>query len=212
MLESGGTAIVLAAGASVRFGGRPKALLPIGRELAIERILRLCQAAGYSPIVAVVGPHETEIRQALRRSPFAPDEFRPNPGWSAGRTGSVQCGLEEADGSDSALLWPVDSPLASAETLERLAERRRADALGLWFLPTYRGAGGHPVLFSRELFPRIRQLGPDAPLRSLLPALGPQVVRVEVNDPGVTANLNTPEAYYRALAAFSPEGDSWTAP
>ncbi|HEV2449342.1 MAG TPA: nucleotidyltransferase family protein [Thermoplasmata archaeon] len=212
MSERGGTAIVLAAGASRRFGGRPKALLPVGRELAIERILRLCQGAGYSPIVAVVGPHETEIRQALLRSEYPPDEFRSNPGWSAGRTGSVQCGLEEADESGSALLWPVDTPLASSETLERLAERRRSDSLGLWFLPTYHGAGGHPVLFSREVFPRIRHLGPDVPLRSLLPELGPQVVRVEVDDPGVTANLNTPEEYYRALATFSPERDSWTAP
>jgi molybdenum cofactor cytidylyltransferase len=210
MPEIKGAAIVLAAGASARFGGQPKALLPIGPELATERIVRLAREAGYSPVIVVVGPHEREIRAALAHSRHAPDEIRINPEWASGRTGSVQCGLEDQEAADSVLLWPVDAPLARAETLERLAERRRSDSLGLWFLPTFHGQGGHPVLWDRSVTPRVRALPPDAPLRSILPHLGAQVVRVEVPDPGVTANLNTPEEYRQALTAFLAGDTSWT--
>jgi molybdenum cofactor cytidylyltransferase len=205
-----GAAIVLAAGASVRFGGQPKALLPIGRELAIERVVRLSREAGYSPVIAVVGPHETEIRSAVAHSPHGPDEIRVNAEWASGRTGSVHCGLADQEEAGSILLWPVDSPLASAATLQALAERRRREALGLWFLPTFHGQGGHPVLWDRSVTPRVRALRPDAPLRSILPHLGAQVVRVELPDPGVTANLNTPEEYRQALTAFLAGDASWT--
>jgi molybdenum cofactor cytidylyltransferase len=210
MSEVEGTGIVLAAGASTRFGGRPKALLPIGPELAIERVVRISREAGYSPVIAIVGPHDREIRAALAHSHFAPDEIRLNPAWASGRTGSIHRGLEDQEGASSILLWPVDSPLAGAPTLAQLAERRHRDALGLWFLPTFHGQGGHPVVWDRSVTPRVQALRPDAPLRSLLPHLGAQVVRVEVPDPGVTANLNTPEEYRQALTVFLAEDTSWT--
>ncbi|MCI4345482.1 MAG: nucleotidyltransferase family protein [Thermoplasmata archaeon] len=208
-LEASAT-LILAAGASTRFGGHPKALLRLGSESAIERITRIAREAGFSPVVAVVGRHAVEIRSSLSLAKNRPDEIVENAEWAAGRTGSVQAGLAATDPGASILLWPVDCPLGSAATLETLVDRFRADALGLWFVPTYEGRGGHPVLFRPEVRPRVLALARDAPLRALLPELGPQVVRVPVSDPGVTANLNTPEQYEQMVRTRSEWEEPWT--
>jgi len=188
--------LVLASGASERFGGFPKACLDIGGEPAVRRIARLARDAGASPVVVVVGPHAPEVRRALGSEPVAIVE---NDGWAAGRTGSVQAGLERVPEGDDILLWPVDHPLVGPETLADLADARIRDRLAIWFIPVFRGESGHPVLIGHEARSAVEALAPATPLRAVLPHLGPQVRRVPVHDPGVVANLDTPEAFRLAV-------------
>lgn len=185
-------AIVPAAGASVRFRGFPKACLTVGEETAVHRIARMALAAGCSPVIVVAGPHEREIRRALEGTPV---EVVPNPRWALGRTGSIQVGLEHVPDGDDALLWPVDHPFVDDKSLVALGVARRRDALALWFIPMHLGQGGHPVLLRGPVLDAIRELSPDAPLRVLHPRFGPQVARVPVSDPGVVANVDSPEEY-----------------
>jgi CTP:molybdopterin cytidylyltransferase MocA len=205
-----GAALLLAAGASRRFGGRPKALLPVAGEVALTRTARIAREEGFAPVIAVVGRHAEEIERAVTGAPNAPDQIVRHPRWSEGRTGSIQRGLSELPPDRSVLLWPVDAPLARRSTVRQLAERAGSDSLGLWFLPTFEGRGGHPVLWKAEVTSQVLRLRPDQPLRNLLPRLGAQVARVAVDDAGVTANLNTPEEYYAAVAAFERRELSWT--
>jgi molybdenum cofactor cytidylyltransferase len=197
-------AIILSAGASNRHRGFPKACLPIGDETAVRRIVRLCGEARLSPIIAVTGLHDPEIRRALLGTPA---QIVRNHRWAAGRTGSLQTGLVQLDGSVDVVVWPVDHPFVDGHTLERLAAARSEDALAVWFLPMFQGRGGHPILLRREVLPAIDGLGPDAPLRQLISAFGPQVRRVAVPDPGVVANVDDPESYRIALEGWRR---SWT--
>ncbi len=195
-MTGGRSAVVLAAGASTRMAGRPKALLDVGGELAVNRLVRLCREEGFEPRV-VVGRHGTEIRSAL--SEPVP-EVVENPDWARGRTGSVQRGLEGLSPRTSVLVWPVDHPFVQAMTLRRLCTAAEHDAMGVWFLPTFEGAGGHPILVQPLAVDAIRGLEPDTPLRVLIARLGPQVVRVPCDDPGVCANIDTDDAYRQYLA------------
>jgi molybdenum cofactor cytidylyltransferase len=184
-------ALILAAGASTRFEGRPKALLPISGEPAVVRLVRISQEEGFVPRV-VVGSHSAEIRSALYLSRV---DIVDNPEWADGRTGSVQKGIEGLTDATSVLLWPVDHPFVQAMTLRRLRTVAEHDAMGVWFIPTFGGFGGHPVLLEPAVLPRIRALNPGAALRTLIPGFGPQVVRVPVEDPGVRANIDTERDY-----------------
>ncbi len=184
--------MVPAAGASVRFRGYPKACLPVGEEPAVRRIARLALEARCTPVVVVAGPHEHEIRRVLEGSPV---RIVPNPRWALGRTGSIQVGLEHVPEGDDVLLWPVDHPFVEDMSLDALARARRRDALALWFIPMYLGQGGHPVLLRSPVLDAIRALGPDEPLRTLHPRFGPQIARVPVSDPGVVANVDSPDEY-----------------
>lgn len=192
-------ALILAAGASTRFGGAPKACLEIDGEAAVARIARISLEVGCSRAIVVAGMHAREIRVALRDSPA---EVVVNEEWRAGRTGSVQLGLEALGRGVDAFLWPVDHPFVEDMSLNALLAARDADALAVWYIPMHGGRGGHPVLVRSAAFATVRALRPSAPLREVLPTLGPQVMRVPVADAGVVANVDTPEEFERRLAEW----------
>lgn len=189
-------AVVLAAGASNRFGGFPKACLSVGQETAVRRIVRLCHDEGVAPVVVVSGLHDPEIRRSLVG---APATVVRNANWAEGRTGSLNVGLEAVGPGSDVLIWPVDHPFVAPSTVERLDVLRTHDALALWFVPMHGGRGGHPILLREEALPAVRELPSRAPLRQLLAAFGPQVRRVPVGDPGVVANVDDRESFYYAL-------------
>jgi molybdenum cofactor cytidylyltransferase len=191
--------VVLAAGASTRFHGYPKACLRVGDESAVRRIARLALSAGSSPVVVVTGPHAPEIARALDGVPV---RLVHHPEWSSGRTSSVQAGLGHVPAGDDVLVWPVDHPFVDQGTLARMTAARAQDDLAVWFIPMYLGRGGHPVLLRSEAIDQVRALAPEEPMRGLLPWLGAQVRRVSVPDPGVVEDVDTPEEYRRYLEAW----------
>ncbi len=200
-------ALILAAGGSTRMGGEAKALLPIGNETAAERLVRIARAEGFEPVV-VAGAQAQRVEGALRRQ-FVRIVF--NDRWAEGRTGSIQAGLGGVASGLAVLLWPVDHPFVQAKTLRRLWEVADRDALGVWFIPSFQGQSGHPVLLRSPVLTRILSLPAEFPLRRLLPEFGPQVVRLEVADRGVTENVDTQESYLRLLSAWTGRGgDNWT--
>ncbi|MCI4358169.1 MAG: nucleotidyltransferase family protein [Thermoplasmata archaeon] len=203
MEPRGPVAVILSAGESRRFGGRPKALLPVGRETAIARIARIAQRAGASRVIAVLGPLRKEIERALDGHSV---DIEENAAWPEGRTGSVQLGLRAAGDATPVLVWPVDHPFVAEPTVDRLFAAASRDALATWVVPSFRGGGGHPVLLQRAAIRRVLELPSSAPLRSLIPVLGPQVLRVPVEDPGVLENVDSFDAYWSALEAWKRRG------
>lgn len=190
------SAVVLAAGASNRFGGFPKACLSIGQETAVHRVVRICRERGLDPVVVVTGLHDPEIRRSLTGGGA---HLVRNERWAEGRTGSVVAGLEAVGPDRDVLIWPVDHPFVEPSTVERLDVGRDHDALALWFVPMYLGRSGHPILLRAEALRAVRELAPAAPLRQLITAFGPQVRRIPVGDPGVVANVDDRTSFQYAL-------------
>ena len=201
-------AVILSAGSSTRFGGFPKSRLRIGDETAVHRTARIAIEGAFSPTVIVAGLHVDEISLDLRDLDVVVFHHKD---WSLGRTGSVQAGLTVAGTESDILLWPVDHPFVEAKTLRLLEEASMRDSLGVWFVPTFQGRGGHPVLLRPPVFGALSNLSPSAPLRGLLPSFGPQVLRVVVDDPGVVANVDTPEDYDRLAREWRNRQEArWT--
>ncbi|MCI4349215.1 MAG: NTP transferase domain-containing protein [Thermoplasmata archaeon] len=192
----------------MRFGGRAKALLPVGSESVLGRMIRIVRNAELDPVIVVVGAHSREIAASVAR-----DDVRivENLAWAEGRTGSVQRGIREADGSD-ALLWPVDHPFALERTVRTLLASLGRDDLAVWTIPTFEGRGGHPVLIRSAAHTAVLDLPRNAPLRSLLPKLGPQVRRIPVGDPGVVAEADTPESYAHGYSEWIARGGETDGP
>ena len=193
------SALLLSGGASTRFGDYPKALVSAGERSAIRRMAEVALEGGFDPVVVVVGPHHRPIAEELRGLDV---ELVDSEQWYEGRTASVQSGLRAIPPGSDVLFWPVDHPFVSTRTLDLLQAVRDSDALGVWFVPTYRGAGGHPVLWRDLVRTDVLELRPDAPIRALMPELGPQVRRVAVDDPGIVASIDTPEEYRESFDAW----------
>jgi molybdenum cofactor cytidylyltransferase len=171
----------------------------VGERTAIRRLAEISLEAGLDPVVVVVGAHREGIRHEVRSLPVTVVEAED---WYEGRTASVQAGLNALPVARDILFWPVDHPFVLPRTVELLARLPDRDLLGVWFIPTYQGNNGHPVLWRSTVRHELLELRPDAPIRALLPELGPQVRRVPVDDPGVVANVDTPEAYREAHDAW----------
>lgn len=176
---------MLAAGASTRMG-RPKALTRLGDETALERIVR---AAAGMRVIVVLGEHHDAVRASL---PALDVRWVRNPAPEMGRTGSLQRGLLAARAP--LLVLPVDHPLVRADTLRALAARPEE-----WVVPTYGGRGGHPLKLGGMGATAVLSAPPSTPLRDIPRMVGMEVTRVEVDDPGVLANLDTPESVDEAL-------------
>jgi len=183
--------LILAGGAGRRFGG-PKAwaLLPDGRTF-LEACAAALHGAGAVRVAATLPPGSVDPQiPGLNPLPL------PEPGLDM--FASLRTGLDRLIQSDDwqvLAVLPVDHPLVTAETVAALAA-----AEGQAVIPSYRGKHGHPIVIAREVVGSIvcgALTGPT--MREVLKAVG--AVDLEVDDPGVTANCNTPAALSEALKA-----------
>lgn len=201
-------ALILAAGGSTRMG-RPKLLLQWGDQTVIGASLSALLGAPVEWIGLVTGALGPSIgrraRSAYRLWPVSPERERPylrvihNPAWQEGMGSSLALGLEHIRPHlDGLFIALGDMPAVPTAIYALLAEafRRRPDQI---FRPVYQGRPGHPVLFPMALLAGVRPKG-DEGLRQVLLAHQDRVRLIEVEEPGVVLDLDTPEAYRQALA------------
>ncbi|HOC42216.1 MAG TPA: NTP transferase domain-containing protein [Thermoanaerobaculales bacterium] len=184
--------LILAGGEGRRFG-QPKALarLPDGRTF-LEACCGTLTAAGARPVAATLPPrHSGHEVPGLLQIPL------PGPGLDM--LGSVRWGLRQLASIPSwsaVVVLPVDHPLVGAAAIAELVAVDAAAAV-----PSYQGKHGHPVVLAREVAVRVvRDERAGATLRDLLRTV--EAVDVAVDDPGVVANCNTPEALRGWLERF----------
>jgi len=193
----GVAAVILAAGAGTRLGGVAKALLAYRGRSYLETVAATARAAGCVDAVVVVGaPFGDDVGAHARRLGL---RVRVNPAPERGMASSVAIGFAAIAGGPAAAawLWPVDHPAVTAATLgaliAALIEAPGAppgDAVDV-AQPRYHGRGGHPPLIRRALWPRLASCAgaPDG-ARGVLRAA--RVVAVDVGDPGVVRDVDTP--------------------
>lgn len=188
-------ALVLAAGRSERMG-RPKALLPLHGGTFLEAILGTIAGSRVDDVKVVLGHGSDEI---LRRVALSDDRAVTNADWPLGMLSSIRAGLRALPPEAEAfLLWPVDHPLASRETIDLLVAAFRAGA-GRIVAPRYAGRRGHPVLFDARLAGEM-VAAPDAVgAKAVVHAHEDEVATLDVDDPGVTTDIDTRAAYEAAL-------------
>ena len=73
-------------------------------------------------------------------------------------------------------------------------------------VPVYRGKRGHPTLFSAKLSPELLRAPEGEGARAVVHAHEKALVEVEVDDPGILTDIDTPQAYRKAFGRdLSPE-------
>lgn len=191
-------AIVLAAGESSRMG-RSKAMLPYGNasQTFVTRILQTLRAGGAAGAFVVGRQDDEVLRGEVETSgPFG--TFTVNPTPEQGQLSSLIAGLNAADrpGVSAVMVLPVDAPLVHASTIATLIATFSATRAPI-VRAVHAHAHGHPVIFARTLFDELRRADPAQGAKAVLRAHEDRVVNVEVNDPGVLADVDFPEDYER---------------
>jgi len=131
-------AVVLAAGASSRFGS-PK------QRLLLEPVLERVRASSVDGVVVVLGAHELQVS--------APSVHCPE--WERGPGASLRCGLQALPPeAQAAVVVLGDGPALSPEAVDRVIEAWREEGAEV-VAATYGGVRLHPVLLARSAWSRI---------------------------------------------------------
>jgi molybdenum cofactor cytidylyltransferase len=190
-------AIVLAAGQSKRMG-RPKALLQFGRKRMIAYVVEtLLQVKSINPIIVVTGYQASYIQDTLEgyRVESVYNEHYEN----GEMLSSIKRGILSLPSNiDAFLLALGDQPLVDSSTIKLLIDKWIKNSLPITY-PVYKGRNGHPLLFSASCINEILELSPTDTLKTFISRNKDKVYEVEVNDVGVTIDIDTPEDYESAL-------------
>jgi nicotine blue oxidoreductase len=140
------SALVLAAGASTRFGS-PK------QQLLVEPIVERVRVSSVDEVVVVLGAHD--VQTSARTVPCAD--------WERGPGASLRCGLAAlGDEVEAAVVVLGDGPTIDPRAIDRVIAAWRetgAERIGA----TYAGVRLHPLLLARAAWADV----PDAGMRAM---------------------------------------------
>lgn len=188
----GTAAIVLAAGKSERMG-QPKALLPRGGRTFIEILLETIADSPLGDVVVVLGHHRDVILDRVRLPRWV-----DNPDYERGMTTSFQAGIRALGDVPGTVLFLVDHPAPRLETIGRILESASRDRI---VVPRFGPRRGHPVFFGADPLREVLDLGPGEGANQVVRRHPARVIEVDVGDPSVVADLDTPEDLARWQAA-----------
>jgi len=184
--------LVLAAGASSRMG-MPKALLTLpGGERAIAYQTRLLIECGCRNVVAVIGSEADRI-QAEQPLPFPCARYVVHENWAQGRLSSLMTGLRALHDQEGVLIMPVDAIGISRKTLGAIISEAESGNHAA-VRASFNRQPGHVVWLSRNTVRELLKSNPgaDTPLNEWLRS---RTFLLEVHDPAVLNNANTPEEW-----------------
>ena len=192
------SAILTAAGESSRMGS-PKPLLPwpSGRgddTTLVEYQVSQLRCAGIDEIIVVLGHSADEIEPLVSRAGV---KSVLNPDYLRGKTTSIRAGLARIDaGAETVLLLAVDQP-RPASIISRVLQAHTLSGAAVTS-PLHLGRGGHPIAFDSRLLPELGEITEEGQgIREVIGRHLSRVHRVEIEDPAVRLDLNTPEDYRR---------------
>lgn len=189
------SAIVLAAGESRRMG-EFKQLLRLGDKTFVEHCVDNLLASRADEVIIVTGFRESAIRQAIGSRPV---KFAHNREYQTGMASSIKRGVEAlSEGARACVLSLVDQPQVGADVINRVIEAYEA-APTMIVIPTYEGRNGHPILLDLSLKEAVLAMDPEKGLRDVIRAHSNEVSRVEVSDPAVLEDCDSPDDYNRML-------------
>jgi CTP:molybdopterin cytidylyltransferase MocA len=194
--------LILAAGRSTRMG-RSKPLLPHGvtpHQTFLGHLVEVVRAAGLSDIYVIGRPDDVELRAEVKKVAAT---FIQNPRADDGQLSSLQTGLsavEAAAGAqlEAVMVMPADVPLIRADTVRRMIAAAGASAATI-LRAAHQGRHGHPVVFKRPVFAELHAADPAVGAKAVVRADPSRVEEVEVEDAGVTLDVDTPIDYLRAF-------------
>lgn len=183
--------LVLAAGASRRYGPRNKLIESFEGKALVAHVVDATLEAGLWPVHVVTGYDAHAVREALLARPV---EFVHHPGHERGMGSSLAAGASSLGDVDAASVALGDMPRLRADHVQRIIEALEAnhEEYGDQTLcvPTFDGRQGHPVVFGRAHLPTLSQLSGERGARGLIDARAGEIVEVPMQDAGVLLDID----------------------
>ena len=184
------TAIVLAAGASRRFGS-PKLLARLAGRPVLEHVLDAAAAAGVMDVVVVLGTDSAAVIDAVT---WRTERIRVNPRPMDGLSSSLRIGLDVAAEDptvDAVLVLLGDQPSVRPEVIAAVLAAAETSAQPIVRVRYADDDAPNPVLIRRAAWALVAGLSGDRGLQPLLAERADLVA--ELAAPGSNPDIDTPE-------------------
>ena len=189
--------------------GRPKPLLAwpddSGSDVALVKYqIAQLKAAGAHEVIVVLGHRWDEVAPLVTGAEVS---YVVNPHYATGKTTSIKAGLGRVnEAAEAIILLAVDQPRPAA-VIRQVMQAHRESGKAITS-PIHHGRGGHPIVFAARLIPELKKITErNQGIREVIERHRSDVHRVEIGDPNVRLDLNTPEDYeagYASVTASRP--------
>jgi CTP:molybdopterin cytidylyltransferase MocA len=183
-------AIVLAAGASQRFGS-PKLLAPLRGRMVLEHVLDAAAAAGLMDVVVVLGADSAAIIDAVT---WRTERIETNPRPMDGLSSSLRIGLDAAAEDrtvDAVLVLLGDQPSVRPDVILAVLAAAEVSPQPIVRVRYSDDDAPNPVLIRRTAWALVAGLSGDRGLQPMLAERADLVA--EVAAPGSNPDIDTPE-------------------
>jgi molybdenum cofactor cytidylyltransferase len=193
--------LLLAAGASTRLG-QPKQLLPFKDGILLGWVVRQVEScSALNEVVVVLGNTADEVRKQIQ---FGRSKVVENRSVGEGCSASYSVGIVALDVSSEAMVVLLgDQPGVTPAIVEQVVESWKNEG-GKIVLANYQGRKGHPVLFSKEMFPYLVGLHGDKAVWKIVDQHPEWVREVPIDHP-YPRDINTWEDYEAVIKTQEPE-------
>jgi len=185
--------IVLAAGASRRYGSRNKLTEPCEGKALVAHAVDAVLAAGLQPVLVVTGHDAERIEEAL---PGRAVSFVYHDAHTHGMGSSIAAGVRSLRATDGVTISLGDMPRIRTAHVRHLVDAFEANHASFGddtlCVPTFAGRRGHPVAFGRAHLPALQELAGATGARELLASRAEHVVEVPMSDDGVLLDIDRP--------------------
>ena len=175
--------IILAAGASVRFG-QPKQLIKIGDKYLVEWVLDAALDSRLQTVVLVLGHQHQAILQALgTKADHHKLKVVINHNYRDGQSTSLKAGLLSVRQTFGSVMYLLgDQPMINTEIIDHMLDQFRQSEKDLC-VPVCKKKRGNPTVFRRPIYEELMMINGDSGARNIIRKNSERVLYVEIKDP-----------------------------
>lgn len=192
--------IILAAGESQRFGS-PKQLASFRGKSLLQWVIDASVESDLDQIILVLGHAHDQILAHLDKELLETEIYAfINHDYKMGQSSSLQLGLSMARSDHQAVMFLVaDQPMTDATVINRMIKAFQQSAEPIC-VPVAHGRRGNPVIFGSDYFDVLMKTEGDRGGRDIIRTNPQDVHEVEIEDPLVFADIDTPADLARLIA------------
>jgi len=179
--------ILLAAGQSQRFGNADKLLQLLSNGLPLITQAVRTMLTALDSVMVVVPPEYDELAKVLKDETV---HITINPAAIAGMGNSLACGVAATTEAHGWIICLADMPWIQPTTISMIMTAlNNGNSL---VAPRFHNLRGHPVGFGREYLETLLNLQGDVGARTVLKQHKEKLHYLDVNDPGILLDVDTP--------------------
>ena len=185
------TAILLAAGKSVRMKGENKLIKKINGIPMLKHSVQNILDSNIDEIIIVVGFQSESVKKIIDKNKKI--KFIFNKDFETGMASSIKIGLENlSTKTENFFISLADMPTVNMNIYNELIKFKDKKEI---IVPIYKGQQGNPVLFSVLMKNKIKNIKGDIGAKKILEINKEKILNVEINDECIKKDFNTKENF-----------------